>query len=129
MLTSDLQYELPAELIAQQPAERREASRLLVLDRQNGDRVHAGFDQLLDFLPDRCVLVRNNTRVLPARLRMHRLSGGRLEGLFLDETAPGVWEVMVTGAGRLKSGEEVAIDGSDRRLRMQERVGGGLWRA
>jgi len=129
MRTRDLFYELPPDRIAQHPAERRDASRLLVLDRQTGRLIHARFDQLADHLPAPCVLVRNNTRVLPARLFMRRRTGGRVEGLFLQEGPPGTWEIMVTGAGRLKPGEEVFIDGSERRLRLIERVGAGVWTA
>jgi len=127
MRTDALFYKLPPEQIAQQPADRREASRLLVLDRDTGARVHARFEQLADYLPEKCLLVRNDTRVIPARLFLRRRTGGRFDGLFLGEPQPGVWEIMLTGARRLQPGEEVLIDGSDRRLRMVERVRGGVW--
>jgi len=127
--TNELQYELPAELIAQHPADRRDASRLLVLDRQTGERRHEVFKRLPELLPADAFLVLNDTRVIPARLMLHRATGGRVEGLFLSEPAVGVWEVMVTGAGRLRAGEELEIDGTQRRLRMLERVDAGIWRA
>jgi S-adenosylmethionine:tRNA ribosyltransferase-isomerase len=111
------------------PGDRRESSRLLVLDRDTGARTHTHFERIADYLPERCVLVRNDTRVLPARLFLRRRTGGRLEGLFLHEPRPGVWELMLTGAGRLKPGEEVTIEGSDRLLRMIERIDGGRWTA
>ena len=118
MRTNELQYELPAELIAQHPADRRDESRLLVLDRQTGGRRHEVFKRLPELLPADALLVLNDTRVIPARLMIHRATGGRVEGLFLSEPAVGVWEVMVTGAGRLRAGEELEIDGTQRRLRL-----------
>jgi len=127
-MTSQLQYDLPPERIAQTPAVRRDASRLLVLDRRTGGRRHERFDRLVSLLPDRCLLVLNDTQVLPARLRLRRRTGGRIEGLFLRESVPGVWEVMLTGARRLKVGEELVIEGSGRRLRMLGRVESGIWR-
>jgi len=129
LLVSQLEYDLPVERIAQQPAARRDASRLLVLDRRTGQRRHERFDRLVSLLPDRCLLVLNDTRVLPAGLRLRRRTGGQIEGLFLREPLPGTWEVMLTGGRRLKVGEELAIEGSDRRLRMLERVESGIWRA
>jgi len=128
LLASQLEYELRVERIAQQPAARRDASRLLVLDRRTGQRRHERFDRLVSLLPGRCLLVLNDTRVLPAKLRLRRQTGGQIEGLFLCEPAPGVWEVMLTKSGRLKRGEDLAIEGSHRRLRVLERVESGIWR-
>jgi S-adenosylmethionine:tRNA ribosyltransferase-isomerase len=111
--TSELQYDLPPELIAQQPADRRDASRLLVLDRATGAPRHEVFAHLPALLPPRCLLVLNDTRVLPARLYMTRRSGGQVEGLFLRQIEAGPWEIMLTGSGRLKVGEELEIQGPD----------------
>lgn len=127
MRVDELHYELPAELIAQHPTDRREASRLLVLDRGSGQVQHEQFSHLPELLPAGALLVLNDTRVLPARLIMHRRTGGRVEGLFLREAGSGLWELMVTGAGRLKSGEELLIDDSPRRLRLRERMDAGVW--
>jgi S-adenosylmethionine:tRNA ribosyltransferase-isomerase len=71
----------------------------------------------------------NDTRVIPARLLMRRATGGKVEGLFLRESDSGMWELMVTGSGRLKAGELLEITGSDRRLRLLERSGAGAWTA
>ncbi|MDM8007337.1 MAG: tRNA preQ1(34) S-adenosylmethionine ribosyltransferase-isomerase QueA [Phycisphaerae bacterium] len=127
MLISELQYELPPELIAQEPAKRRDASRLLVLDRSTGGLRHEVFSSLPRLLPAKALLVMNDTRVLPARLYMVRRSGGRVEGLFLREAEGGTWEIMLTGSGRLKTGEELQIDGSTRRLRLMKPIAGGVW--
>lgn len=129
MRTSELQYELPPELIAQQPAERRDASRLLVVERSTGAIRHEVFANLPRLLPGQALLVMNDTRVLPARLSMARRSGGRVEGLFLQEPEPGIWEVMLTGSGRLKPGEELRIEGALRHLRLLKRIEAGTWRA
>lgn len=128
MRTSELQYHLPEELIAQHPAERRDDSRLLVLDRPTGQVRHARFSDLADLLPPGALMVMNDTRVIPARLRLRRRSGGKVEGLFLAEPVPGVWEVMMTGAGRLKPGEELGVEHSSRTLRLLERVKATTWR-
>src|SRR5439155_52440 len=126
LLRSELQYDLPAELIAQTPSEPRDASRLLVLDRRTGELRHETFSRLPD-LPPRAVLVLNDTRVLPARLQLRRATGGRLDGLFLRELEEGCWEVMIAGAARLKAGEVVELEGSAQTLVMLKRLDGG-WR-
>jgi S-adenosylmethionine:tRNA ribosyltransferase-isomerase len=127
MRTSELHYELPAELIAAMPAERRDASRLLVLDRRTGGLRHERFARLPDLLPPGALLVFNDTRVLPARLELMRATGGRLEGLFLCEPEPGLWEVMMTGSGRVRAGETLSIAGSAQKLVLVARVDGGAW--
>ncbi len=128
MLVSELQYDLPPDLIAQHPAERRDQSRLLVLRRVPAAVEHRTFTDLPDLLPPGALLVLNDTRVLPARLHMHRRTGGRIEGLFLHEEA-GAWQVMLTGAGRLRPGELLQIDGSSRTLRLLQRTEPGVWQA
>ena len=129
MLLSQLQYDLPPELIAQRPADRRDASRLMVLDRASGRVRHEAFSRLPELLPPRSLLVVNDTKVLPARLGMQRATGGKVEGLYLRDASAGGWEIMLTGAGRVRSGEELAIVGSTRRLRLLERIDAGVWRA
>lgn len=127
MLTSELHYDLPPELIAQQPAAHRDSSRLLVLDRLTGRSRHETFSRLPELLPPGALLVLNDTRVLPARLRMHRRTGGRVEGLYIRDALPGTWEMMVTGAGRLRPNEELTVDGGEQRLKLVARVGPGTW--
>ena len=129
MRFSQLQYDLPEELIAQHPVDRRDASRLLVLQRDSGECRHALFSELPGLLPPGCLLVLNDTRVIPARLVLRRSSGGVLEGLFMSEREPGCWEVMLTSSGRLRAGEELEILDSDRRLRLREHLEAGQWLA
>jgi S-adenosylmethionine:tRNA ribosyltransferase-isomerase len=80
---NDYDYHLPAELIAQEPLQERDQARMLVLDRAAGSRAHSRFSRLPQWLSDRDVLVVNNTRVFPARLRGHKDSGGKVEALLL----------------------------------------------
>src|SRR5919198_4269436 len=92
MKTSELDYELPAELIAQRPLERRDQSRLLVYERATGAVRHRRFDELPDELRADALTVVNDTRVLPARLRLRRPGGGETEVLLLERVgANGVW--------------------------------------
>jgi S-adenosylmethionine:tRNA ribosyltransferase-isomerase len=104
-----LDYDVPEELIAQRPAVRREDARLLIVNRAN----RTWKDTTIRDLPGRLragdLLVLNDTRVLPARFSVQRATGGRLSALFLEEIEPGLWEVMLRGAGRLKRGETLRI--------------------
>lgn len=107
--TSDFDYELPRDRIAQRPLARRDESRLMVLDRRRGSVEHAVFKELPGLLRPGDLLVVNDTRVIPARFGLRRRTGGRIEGLFLRELSTGQWEVMLKGAGRCKVGEELAF--------------------
>lgn len=130
MRVDDLHYDLPPERIAQHPAARRDASRLLVVDRANGGLRHETFARLPELLPPRALLVLNDTRVLPARLRLRRCSGGRIEGLFLHEPEPGAWEIMLTESRRLRPGELLTVEpGRQQCLKLIGRQDAGVWRA
>src|ERR1044071_4246162 len=111
MLISDFDYELPEELIAQHPAERRDASRMLCVERARGAWRDAQFAELPSELRDGDVLVVNTTRVLPARLVGRREpSGGRVELLLVRESegaGPNVWEALARPARRLEAGARV----------------------
>jgi S-adenosylmethionine:tRNA ribosyltransferase-isomerase len=132
MKTESLSYELPAELIAQQPVRVRSDSRLLVLNRENDELVDSSFSGIGDFLSAGDCLVLNDTKVLPARFFGRRGSGGKLEGLFLAERAPGVWEVMLKGARRVKVGETIHLRDKEKedfcRAEVTEKLGGGRCR-
>jgi len=106
---SELQYELPRELIAQRPSEPRDAARLLVLDRSNGHVAHRVFRDIGDYLAPNDCLVLNDTRVIPARFFCRRQSGGKIEGLFLHEQR-GTWRVLLKPAARLKVGERLRCE-------------------
>lgn len=100
MRTSDFDYDLPPELIAQTPVEPRDSSRLLVLDQASGILSHAVFRDLGSYLRPNDLLVLNETRVIPARLFARKIpSGGRIEILLLRKTGPLGWEVLVGGKG------------------------------
>ncbi|GAF77690.1 unnamed protein product, partial [marine sediment metagenome] len=109
MRTEKLNYYLPPELIAQHPADVRSDSKLLVLNRSGGELSDSQFSRIGDFLLPGDCLVLNDTKVLPARFFAQRVSGGKLEGLFLAESKPGVWEVMLKGLGRLKPNESIYL--------------------
>src|SRR6266508_4516385 len=94
MDVSELDYELPAELIAQHPAERRDASRLLVFDRAAGEIRHRRFGDLPQQLPEGALVVVNDTKVFPARLRVRRPSGGQAEILLLERIEATIWEAL-----------------------------------
>lgn len=91
---SDFDYELPPERIAQHPADRREASRLLDLDRRTGEIVHRSFPEVVELLAPGDLLVVNDTRVIPARLVGTRPTGGRVELLLLEQVAEGRWQAL-----------------------------------
>jgi S-adenosylmethionine:tRNA ribosyltransferase-isomerase len=108
--TSAFDFELPEELIAQGPAEPRDRSRLMVVRREAGRLEHRTFAELPDLLDPGDVLVRNNTRVVAARLIGRRAAtGGKWEGLFLRELPDGAWEVLATTRGHPAVGERVVV--------------------
>jgi S-adenosylmethionine:tRNA ribosyltransferase-isomerase len=107
--TADYDFELPPSLIAQQPLERRDASRLMVVDRATGEITHRTFADLPELIDPRDVLVVNRTRVLRARLLGTRASGAPAEILLLKPLGEGRYEAMVSPGGKLKPGRRVAI--------------------
>src|SRR4030042_267435 len=109
MKTDELNYYLPAELIAQQPLRVRSDSRLVVFERCGKGLTDSTFVRIGDFLSAGDCLVLNDTKVLPARFFSQRGSGGKIEALFLNESLPGVWEVMLKGAGKVKQGEIIHL--------------------
>jgi len=110
MKTSDFDYTLPTGLIAQSPAEPRDHSRLMLLNRESGSIEHRRFFEIVDYLRDGDVLVFNDSRVIPARLKGRRAgSGGKVELLLLRRTDNNVWEALVKPARRLQIGAEVQI--------------------
>ncbi len=131
-------YELPEELIAKEPLPERDASRLLVLDRQTGQIQHQGIRNLPDLLAPGDCLVLNDTRVLPARLIGQReKTGGKWEALYLGQTDEGDWRLIGQTRGYLKPGEQVLLrplgeavhSGIDSlRLTLVDREPDGVWR-
>ncbi len=110
MKTSDFDYVLPQELIAQTPVEPRDNSRLMMVDRAGGSIEHRRFYDITDYLQAGDVLVCNESLVIPARLYGRKMdSGGRVEILLLRRREEGVWEALVRRGKRLRIGSQVAI--------------------
>ena len=110
MNTTDFDFHLPEELIAQTPLEKRDASRLLVVNRETGEFSDQHFDSIIDQLEPGDALVMNNTRVLPARLYGEKPgTGGHVELLLLKNTEGDFWEVLAKPAKRLKVGAQVVF--------------------
>ena len=116
LTTKDFDYHLPERLIAQTPLADRAASRLLVLDRQTGQKQDLQFDQIINFLNPGDALVVNETRVIPARLfGIKPETGGHLEVLLLNNTQGNQWECLIKPARRAKTGTQIVF-GEDGRL-------------
>ncbi len=110
MKTSDFYYDLPQELIAQTPIEKRDTSRLMTLDRVSGATGHHHFYDLPDFLNPGDCLILNNSRVLPARLLGQRLpGGGACEVLLLTDRGDKVWECLVRPGRKLRQGTRLTF--------------------
>lgn len=110
MHISEFDYELPEELIAQQPLERRDASRMLVLDRKTETWSDSNFQHFPEHLKSNDVVVVNNSRVIPARLGGHRAeTGGAVEIFLVREIEERIWEALVRPGGRLKQGAKVVF--------------------
>ena len=105
--TQDYYYDLPEELIAQTPLEKRDTSRLMVLDRETGKVTHKHFYDILDYLNPGDCLVMNDSRVLPARLLGHRPSGGAVEVLLLRDLGNKCWESLCKPGRKMQVGNEV----------------------
>src|SRR5436190_23146397 len=112
MRASDFDYELPEELIAQAPLERRDQSRLFVLHRSSGKFEHSNFSKLPEYLRASDLMVFNDSKVIPARLRgINRKTGGEFELLLLEEVGPNDWWVMLRPGKRARVGTEITIAG------------------
>ncbi len=111
MNISDFDYILPEELIAQTPASKREASRMLVLGKQTGDIEHKNFFNIVDLLDENDVLVLNNTKVIPARLIGSKDTGAKIEVFLLKNVENKVWEALIKPSKRVK--EQTLITFSD----------------
>jgi S-adenosylmethionine:tRNA ribosyltransferase-isomerase len=127
----DFDYELPPDLIAQEPLLDRAASRLMVLDRGSGNIHHRVFRELPDLLRPGDLLVANDSRVIPARLLGHRETGGRVEILILRPEADGRWRALAKPVRRLTIGERLVIPAreghgvADAHVVLREKLGDG----
>lgn len=134
MRTDDFDFHLPPDLIAQEPAPRREDARLLVLPRAAGEPSDDTVASLPDLLSPGDLLVVNDTRVLRARLFARRATGGRVEVFLLHPAptaAPDAWEALVRAGGALAAGEDLRLlageDEADGGVRLLARLDGGHW--
>ncbi len=126
MKRSDFDFELPKELIAQTPLERRDASRLLVLERDSGAMQHRHFYELPEFLRPGDCLELNDSRVLPARLIGRREPGGGVcELLLLTDRGGDVWECLVRPGKKLRPGARVTFGDGALRAEIEAEVAGG----
>ena len=129
MRLSEFDYGLPAELIAQEPLAERDASRMLVLDRAHHTWSDSAFKEFTSYLRKNDVVVVNNSRVIPARLRGQREeTGGQVEIFLVREVEEKVWEALVRPGGRLKRGARVVFDKSDLKAEMLDEPGPELRR-
>ncbi len=107
MKVSDFNYNLPEELIAQVPIEKRDESRLMILDKENKTIEHKHFSDILDYLEPGDCLVRNNTKVIPARLYGKKETGANVEFLLLNNIEGDIWESIVRPGNKLHVGTKV----------------------
>ncbi|MEA5142245.1 MAG: tRNA preQ1(34) S-adenosylmethionine ribosyltransferase-isomerase QueA [Oscillibacter sp.] len=126
MKTRDFYYDLPPELIAQTPIERRDASRLLVLNKETGEREHRHFYDLPSYLQKGDCLILNDSRVLPARLLGQRLpGGGACEVLLLIDRGDKVWECLVRPGKKMRPGARLTFGNGELTAEVVEEVSGG----
>lgn len=125
MKTSDFYFDLPQELIAQTPIEKRDSSRLLVLNKETGEVEHKHFYDLPSFLKPGDCLVLNNSRVLPARLFGRRSGGGACEVLLLIDRGEKVWECLVRPGKKLRTGAKIFFGNGELTAEVIGEVDGG----
>lgn len=123
MKVSDFDYDLPEELIAQQPADPRDESQLMVLDRKTGRITERIFKQIIEFIEPGDTIVLNNTEVIPARLYGKKEeTGGKVEFLLLTETELDTWEVLVRPGRKVKIGTRVVFGDNDLVAEVKDRT-------
>ena len=125
-----LEYELPAELIAQAPPTHREEARLLAVDRVSGTITDRRIVDLPGLVRGGDLLVLNDTKVVPAKFFAMRQTGGRVKGLYLHSPSPRIWEVLLESSGRLRPGETLRVTKEGQSalaIQLVERRDGGAW--
>lgn len=126
MKKSDFYFDLPQDLIAQTPLERRDGSRLLCLDKVTGAMEHRHFYDLPEYLRPGDCLVMNDSRVLPARLMGHRVPGGGVcEVLLLTDKGDSVWECLVRPGRKLRPGAEISFGNGELTATVEAEIEGG----
>ncbi len=125
MRLTDFDYTLPESLIAQKPASKRDASRLMVLNKKEGTIEHSFFHSLEKHLPKKSLMVLNDTRVIPSRFAGIKPSGGKVEILFLKPAVGLTWEVMIKGS--VKEGMQINVIDGIMSIMPIENLGAGKW--
>ena len=125
--TSAYDYALDDSLIAQSPAAKRQRSRLMTLNRSTGVTAARVFGDLPRLLRRGDLLILNNTRVIPAKFFCRRATGGEIEGLFLHEMQPGLWQVLLKGADRCRVGQRLHLERAEVQLELVENQRQGQW--
>lgn len=126
MKTSDFNFDLPQELIAQEPLKDRASSRLLVIDKETGEINHRHFRDIKEYLKSGDCLVINNTKVLPARLIGERKNtGARVEVLLLTRKEIDIWEVLVFPGKKAREGDKIVFGGGKLEAEVLEIIEGG----
>ena len=118
--TKDFWYDLPQELIAQTPLEKRDSSRLLVMNKETGELFHRHFYDIVEYLNPGDCLVMNDSRVLPARLLGHRPTGGAVELLLLRDLGDKKWECLAKPGKKLRRGQEVIFGNGELTATVEE---------
>ena len=126
MLVSEFDYELPEKLIAQTPSEKRDECRMMVLDRINQTIENKHFYDIVNYLDENCILVLNNTKVIPARLFGHKETGALIEIFLLKDKGNKQWEALIKPSKRIKEETIIKIS-DDLSVKAQENLGDGKW--
>ena len=126
MLVSEFDYDLPEELIAQTPSEKRDECKMMVLDKATQTIEHKHFYDIVDYLDENCILVLNNTKVIPARLFGYKETGALIEIFLLKDKGNKVWEALIKPSKRIKEGTEIKI-ADILKAKALENLGDGKW--
>lgn len=126
MLVSEFDYNLPEELIAQTPSEKRDECKMMVLDKQTQSIEHKHFYDIVDYLDENTILVLNNTKVIPARLYGYKDTGALIEIFLLKDKGDKNWEALIKPSKRIKVGTEIKIS-DELKVKALENLGDGKW--
>lgn len=126
MLVSEFDYNLPEELIAQTPSEKRDECKMMVLDKQTQSIEHKHFYDIVDYLDENTILVLNNTKVIPARLYGYKDTGALIEIFLLKDKGDKNWEALIKPSKRIKVGTEIKIS-DELKAKALKNLGDGKW--
>ncbi len=126
MLVSDFDYELPEELIAQTPSEKRDECKMMVLDKGTQTIEHKHFYDITDYLDENYILVLNNTKVIPARLFGHKETGALIEIFLLKDKSNKQWEALIKPSKRIKEGNVIEVS-EELKVKALQNLGDGKW--